>query len=260
MKLAVVLVTAMTACVTSTASAAYIYNGTFEATGSTTVFSAWTQGSWTPGVLNNGIHGTKSLLLAQSSGNGTLSQTTNDQPQAVTLDMDLAVSDKTTSGTSRTFNIYLRFNNGSQINLRVISDVEGKDKIQVFDGAGNNWIDLLTASVSVSSSQTDLQVNHLKFVLNPANGSYDLIVTDASNNEYQALNITYFQQWGSTGPSKPLVDGWLSSINFPTTNMAPDSWAVVDNIVIAPVPEPASISLLALSIGGLLLGRRVRHH
>ncbi len=246
MKYSMALATVLAACVSSAASAAYINNGDFELQGTDRVFSYWNQ-TGTPGTLNPGIDASHSLLLVKGSSDVSVSQLVSGSLTNYQIDLDLAISNLATT-TTRTFGFIIKYANSAQINFRIVKNSSNQSVISVY--SGSTWSDLLTNALTFSSSQNSLNVNHLKIVVDSANSTYNLYVTNASGSTVQSLNNTAFQTASPASSS-------LSSLNFSTASWVTNSWSVIDNVQVTAVPEPAAVTSLSLLMtGGLMIRRR----
>lgn len=234
------------------ADAAYISNGDFETldTGSPP-FAAWNE---TVGVTDNTSDPIGGNHSAQVAG-GQAQQAINDPTSDLTLwsiDFDLALSDGGGSG-DRSFQLYLQQDSASRINLRITDmDDDGDGDLWAYDQSATAWQPLISDALDFSAADSTLIVNHVRIVGDYASASpsYDIYVTDSSSTVRSSLDNAYYQFAG------PVSGTTLEDIIYQGGSLAPNAWFVVDNTVVAAVPEPASLALFAA--GGLLMLRR-RH-
>lgn len=237
-----------------TAHGAFITNGNFE-TASGNDFAAWTDTGSTATDAPTPISGSHSALLTQATS-GKLVQDVNDPGSTLsrfTVSFDVALV-QPSSGT-RSFNMYLSHDpsGDKMINLAIYnSDGDaGAGDVRVY---GSNWDTILTDAVTFSSSQSSLSVNHVTITgdytdLN--NPVYDVSVTDASDAVHTATGVDDFHQ------NRPPEAGHnsLAQVTFVTGFNEAGTWAVVDNVSVGAVPEPASLILMGLG-AVCVIGRR----
>lgn len=247
---------------------AYLNNGDFESvTGAPEpgqTFTGWTENNSSEAIVAaQAISGSYSAKIGKVGANFRQATSNYDGLATFTLDLDFAASDPTTDTSGRTFALNLKHNADvgihNALNMRVIDNTgSSAGELQVFSGytsptVNGSWQTILTDAVTFSTSETSLNVNHLRVVADYAatTPSYVISVQDAGGTWRETGSLSYFQRHLSTD-TPPNATTPLRWLVFDTSNLKTGSWEVVDNITL--VPEPTAIVFLGL--GALALIRR----
>jgi hypothetical protein len=237
----------------ATANAQFLSNGNFEVVGAP--FQSWTTNAGIS-LAAQSISGGSSARIALNSGNtgNALSQTLNDpgnQLSQYSLSLDFAASNPGGT-TARAMQLNLRTTPGvdsGNVNLRVVNGtVAGFGNVEVFQGA---WTVALANVVNFSTSETGVGFN-----LNSMAITGDYTGTPFYNitvNGNTSANLSLFQV------AAPASGSSLQQISFQSGNLDAGAWSVVDNITMASVPEPTTLSLLGLGFLGFVARRRRKH-
>jgi len=258
----------------STIHAAIITNGDFESTTATATatFNGWQElvGATPTDVASavtgsNAITTTSALMQAASSGNGDLKQSVASGPSQFRLEFDFAIyTDRPRASYSTGFlQLYVKHATNGQAQIRVTrpsaSGGAATDPADVVVYTGSADLLALDDAVSVSTSLTDLKVNHMTIdMVYGAPSSYVISVRDADGVTHTSSSLTQFTGVVSNAGSK------LTELDFNRGYLSYHSTyshttAVLDNVTVS-VPEPGAMALAILGLTGAmgLLRRRRR--